>query len=105
MAQPQYLDEQDDEVDEQPIHEVEDFENMGHVMNLQIGCANKDFFFRRPESGKPPMPGKQKGMTPERAGMAPPKPPRVNTNTAGSSSWTNGGSTSTTAASRTWTEK
>lgn len=26
--------------------ELEDFENMGNVINLQIGGENKDFFFR-----------------------------------------------------------
>ena len=50
------------------MHALENYENMGHVINLQIGGGgNQDFFFRQQkpsagqpaDCGKPPMPGKQ----------------------------------------------
>jgi len=47
------------------MHAIEDFENYGNVINLQIGSSgNKNNFFERQlktshnDSGKPPMPGK-----------------------------------------------
>ena len=106
----------DDDLDESYDHALEDFENMGNVVNLQIGSnTNQDFFFRGHAGGKPPMPGKQQaksktstiqgsGHTPERAGMA--RPPRANENTryTGASTSSTFGS-STTANSKSWTEK
>ena len=40
-------DHQNQDVDEEEMHAVEDFENLGHVINVQIGSGgSKDFFFR-----------------------------------------------------------
>ena len=57
----------DDEHLESMDHALEDFENMGNVINLQIGgSTNKDFFFRQmktSDTGKPPMPSKNQQMS------------------------------------------
>lgn len=104
----------EDDLDESYDHALEDFENMGNVVNLQIGSSTKqDFFFRGQANGKPPMPSKQQaksktstiqGSTPERAGMA--RPTRVNEHTryTGASTSSTFGSSST-ANSKSWTEK
>ena len=42
-----YDGDQNQHVDEEELHAVEDFENLGHVINVQIGSGgSKDFFFR-----------------------------------------------------------
>ena len=114
LAAPPELRQENEE--EEHMHEIEDYENMGHVVNLCIGDqAKQDFFFRSQKadsSSKPPMPGKQlqqrrntgtanTGFTPERAGMM--RPPRANElRQTGTGSTVMG---STASSGRNWSDK